>query len=99
MDGTLWASINQFRSWQNSKLSTIPNLSSLTYPVIVFQHADGLLYAGLYNPMTKMVKVVRSRGDINELKDLQDEVLDIRQKLLSDCLKRNEFNLKFKFPF
>ena len=91
MDDTLWSSINEFRSWRNAKLTTSPNLASFSYPVIVLQHADGLLYAGLYNPATKNVKVVRSRGEIGELKDLQDEVLDIRQKLLSDCLKR-EYN-------
>ena len=65
---TLWSSINEFRSWRNSMLSTIPILGNISYPVLVLQHADGLLYAGLYNPMNKDVKIVRSRAAINELK-------------------------------
>ena len=51
-------------------LSSIPVLGNISYPVLVLQHADGLLYAGLYNPANKDVKIVRSRAAVNELKEM-----------------------------
>nr|AAL56435.1 integrin-like protein [Oikopleura dioica] len=93
LNGTLWSSIDNFQSWRNSKLFQISPIDKMPFSCLILQHADGFIYAGLFNANTKEVRVVRAKANLADLKSLQDEVQDIRQNLLSDFLKK-EYNQK-----